>query len=106
MLGEIRADLASLVPGIASFDVTPEGDDFGLDFELSGGERMPARLVSAGTLRILALLTALRMRPRPYMLCIEEPENGIYPGRLRALLEVLREATARSHEEERVKEHE
>ncbi len=100
LLGEIRADLVSLVPGIASFDVTPEGDEIHLDFELSGGERMPARLVSAGTLRILALLTALRVRPRPYMLCVEEPENGIYPGRLRALLELLREATTRDHEEE------
>ncbi len=100
MLGEIRAALASLVPGIASFDVHLAGDEILLDFELSGGERMPARLVSSGTLRILALLTALQMRPRPYMLCIEEPENGIYPGRLRALLEVLREATTRDHEEE------
>jgi predicted ATPase len=100
VLGEIRADLASLVPGIASFEVTPEGDEMRLDIELSGGERMPARLISSGTLRILALLTSLRMRPRPYMLCIEEPENGIYPGRLRALLEVLREATTRDTEEE------
>jgi predicted ATPase len=94
VLGEIRADLVSLVPGIASFDVTPEGDEIRLDFELTGGERMPARLVSAGTLRILALLTALRME-HPSMLCVEEPENGIYPGRLRALLDLLGEATTR-----------
>jgi predicted ATPase len=100
VLGEIRADLVSLVPGIASFEVTPAGDEIHLDFELSGGERMPARLVSAGTLHILVLLTALRMEPRPYLLCIEEPENGIYPGRLRALLDVLQEATTRGHEDE------
>ncbi|MEO7328743.1 MAG: AAA family ATPase, partial [Minicystis sp.] len=65
VLGEIRADLVALVPGIASFDVTPEGDDIRLDFVLSGGDRLPARLVSTGTLRVLALLTALRMDPRP-----------------------------------------
>lgn len=100
VLGEIRADLVSLVPGIASFEVVPEGDDIHLDLELSGGDRLPARLVSTGTLRMLALLTALRMDPRPYLLCIEEPENGIYPGRLRTLLELLREATTRSYEEE------
>jgi hypothetical protein len=100
VIGEIRADLASLVPGIASFDVRPEGDEIRLDIELSGGERLPARLVSAGTLRILAQLTALRMKPRPFLLCIEEPENGIYPGRLRALLDLLLEATTRNHEEE------
>jgi predicted ATPase len=100
VLGEIRSDLVSLVPGIASFEVRPEGDELHLDVELSGGERVPARLVSAGTLRLLALLTALRMDPRPYILCIEEPENGIYPGRLRALLDLLLEATSRSYEEE------
>jgi predicted ATPase len=100
VLGGIRADLVSLVTGIASFDVSPAEDEIRLDFELSGGERMPARLVSAGTLRILALLTALRTEPRPFLLCIEEPENGIYPGRLRALLQLLCEATTRSHEED------
>lgn len=100
VLGEIRADLASLVPGVASFDVHPEGDEIRLDVAFSGGERMPARLVSAGTLRILALLTALRMEPRAYLLGIEEPESGIYPGRFRALLALLLEATTRSHESE------
>lgn len=93
-LGEIRADLVSLVPGIASFDVLSEDGTFRIEFELSGGERMPARLVSDGTLRVLALLTALRTQPRPHIIGIEEPENGIYPGRLCALLERLREAAS------------
>lgn len=100
LIGEIRADLVSLVPGVASFDVTARDDEMHLEFELSGGDRMPARLVSAGTLRVLALLTALRADPRPSVLAIEEPENGIYPGRLRALLDLLREATTCTHEEE------
>jgi hypothetical protein len=46
-LGEIRADLVSLVPGISSFELVPDGDAFRIDFELSGGERLPARLVCA-----------------------------------------------------------
>jgi predicted ATPase len=100
MLGEIRADLVSLVPGIASFATVPEGDEIHLEFELSGGDRLPARLVSAGTLHVLALLTALRTYPRPPLLCIEEPENGIYPARLRALLDLLRDATTRTHEDQ------
>lgn len=97
-LGEIRAELVSLVPGLASFEVVPDGDQkLRIDFELSGGERMPARLVSDGTNRVLALLTALRMEPRPiypFLMGIEQPEDGIYPGRLRALLALLREKTA------------
>ena len=98
LLGEIRADLVRLVPGIASFDVIPDNDELRLEFHLSGGQKMPARLVSDGTLRVLGLLTALRLDPRPYLLTVEEPENGIYPGRLRALLRLLQEETARRHD--------
>ncbi len=99
LLGEIRADLAMMVPDIASFYIVPEGDDLRIDFEHSGGERMPARLVSDGTLRLLALLTALRQEPRPDLLVVEEPENGIYPGRLRRLLELFREEASRRHDD-------
>lgn len=96
LLGEIRADLVALVPGLSSFVVTAEDDALRIDFELSGGERLPARLVSDGTLRLLALLTALRLEPRPQLVGIEEPENGIYPGRLLALVELLRKEAATS----------
>ncbi|WP_437907171.1 AAA family ATPase [Sorangium sp. So ce327] len=92
-LGEIRADLVSLIPGLAGFDVVPDDDDLRIEFKLSGGERLPARLASDGTLRGLALLTALRVEPRPSIVGVEEPENGIYPGRLRTLLSLLREIT-------------
>ncbi|AUX39330.1 chromosome partition protein [Sorangium cellulosum] len=92
LLGEIRAELVALVPGISSFHVEPEGDSFHIDFELSGGERLPARLVSDGMLRLLAILTVLRGQPSSAVIGIEEPENGVYPGRLRRLLTFLREA--------------
>ncbi|WP_437677491.1 AAA family ATPase [Sorangium sp. So ce131] len=91
ILGEIRAELVALVPGVSSFHVEPEGDSFLIDFELSGGERLPARLVSDGTLRLLAILTVLRGQPSSAVIGIEEPENGVYPGRLRRLLTFLRE---------------
>jgi predicted ATPase len=94
-LGALRADLVSLVPGLSSFDVVPEDESFRIDFEFSGGERLPARVVSDGTLRLLAMLTALQAEPAPSVLGIEEPENGIYPGRLRALLKLLQELSLR-----------
>ncbi|WP_437725700.1 AAA family ATPase [Sorangium sp. So ce861] len=97
-LGEIRADLVSLIPGLAGFDVVPDEDSFRIEFKLSGGERLPARLASDGTLRALALLTALHVEPRPAILGVEEPENGIYPGRLRTLLSLLREIAASEDE--------
>ncbi len=92
-LGAIRAELAAMVPGIASFDILLGKDDFAIEFQLSGGELLPARLISDGTLRILALLTALHMEPQPSLLGIEEPENGVFSGRLRVLLERLRRAS-------------
>lgn len=98
-LGEIRADLVALVPGIASFEVVPEGDSFRIDFELAGGDVLPARLVSDGTLRSLALLTASRVEPRPSLVAIEEPENGIYPGKLRNLLKLLRAVSERRYDD-------
>lgn len=100
ILGEIRADLVRLVPGVASFVVVPTDDEFRIDFVLSGGERLPAHLASDGTLRILALLTALRLEQRPYLVGIEEPENGVYPGRLRALIDLLRLESERRPSEE------
>ena len=48
-----------------------------------------ARSLSDGTLRVLAL-AALAADPRAAgLLCIEEPENGIHPARIPALLRLL-----------------
>ena len=43
----------------------------------------PAPVVSEGTLRILALLAFFHDPEGPLILGIDEPENGIHPGRLR-----------------------
>ncbi len=98
LVGEIRADLVALVPGLSSFLIVPDADSFRIEFELSGGERLPARLISDGTLRLLALLTALWLEPQPRLIGIEEPETGVYPGRLRALVDLLRARTEASDE--------
>jgi predicted ATPase len=47
--------------------------------------------VSDGTLRLLALLTALETMPEHGLLCIEEPEHGLHPLIFGPLLDVLRE---------------
>lgn len=91
LLGSIKADLVSLIPGLAGFDIVTEGDSLRIDFKLSGGDVLPARLASDGTLRSLALLAVLTIKPQPSVIAIEEPENGIYPGRLRRLVTLLRD---------------
>lgn len=48
-----------------------------------------------GSLRALALLTALYQQPTPSLIAIEEPELTIHPGALGVLADVLREASTR-----------
>ena len=51
--------------------------------------------VSSGTLRTLALMTALLGEPETNLLGIEEPENYIHPSALSAFVEYLRESQDR-----------
>lgn len=48
-----------------------------------------ARGMSDGTLRFLAILTALLTRPKGSLLVIEEVDNGLHPSRSNVLLEML-----------------
>jgi predicted ATPase len=48
-----------------------------------------ARAMSDGTLRFVAILTALLTRPPGSLLVIEEIDNGFHPSRARLLLETL-----------------
>lgn len=50
-----------------------------------------ARGMSDGTLRFLAVLTALLTRPTGSLLIIEEVDNGLHPSRSNLLLKVLRD---------------
>lgn len=49
-----------------------------------------ARGMSDGTLRFLAILTALLTRPAESLLVIEEIDNGLHPSRARMLLDMLK----------------
>ncbi|MBW4559033.1 MAG: AAA family ATPase [Trichormus sp. ATA11-4-KO1] len=50
-----------------------------------------ARSMSDGTLRFLAILTALLTRPEGSQLVIEEIDNGLHPSRANLLVKILRE---------------
>jgi predicted ATPase len=55
------------------------------------GTTYPARSLSDGTLRFLAL-AVLALDPFAQgVICLEEPENGIHPGRIAAMLELLQD---------------
>lgn len=54
-----------------------------------------ARSMSDGTLRFLAILTALLTRPENSQLVIEEIDNGLHPSRAELLVRMLREIGAK-----------
>ena len=54
-------------------------------------------LISEGTYNIIALLAAFYQTDKPMFLCIEEPEIGLNPGILEALVPFFRDMTNRYH---------
>lgn len=59
-------------------------------FKNSGeSSTVDGRGMSDGTLRFLAILTALLTRPRHSLLVVEEVDNGLHPSRSKLLLEML-----------------
>ena len=60
------------------------------------GETIDARLVSDGTLRALAIFTALEISPAGSRLILEELDNGVHPSRVPVLAEALFECAGRN----------
>jgi len=89
-LPEIAADLASVIPGVLNLAVHREEKKYRVDIATRDAPPISSRIVSDGTLRVLALLTILHDPEHRGLICFEEPENGIHPARLGSLLEVLR----------------
>lgn len=54
------------------------------------GVALPAGVLSEGTLRILGLLALTGAGEVPSMVGFEEPENGVHPGRIRLIAELLK----------------
>lgn len=85
--------LAELISGVR--EVRVDKDDrrrlFTLEVLDDDGTPYPARALSDGTLRFLAL-AVIEMDPQARgLLCLEEPENGIHPERIPAMLELLQD---------------
>ncbi|MEU6484420.1 AAA family ATPase [Streptomyces sp. NPDC046887] len=59
--------------------------------EETTGMLLPARSLSEGTLRFLALCVLLEDTTVGGMVCMEEPENGIHPASLPAMVDLLRD---------------
>ena len=60
-----------------------------------GGKLVDARLLSDGTLRMLAIVTALETVPESSRIVIEEFDNGLHPSRAKLLVRTLSETASR-----------
>ena len=100
-LQDLKDALAFAVPGIRDIRVKTAGsyhvvelyhqrdgaNDRGSWFDLSHE--------SDGTIRLLALLTALFQEPAPSLIGLEEPELAIHPGAMAVLSDTMEEAALR-----------
>lgn len=94
IIPEIRNQLALLIPGVKEIRVErdPSGRYYQLLIKMVNDAEFSSRVVSDGTLRVLALLTFLNDPKRKNVLLFEEPENGIHEQRLVELARLLRKS--------------
>ncbi len=72
-------------------ELDPIREVFTLFLQEKGDLRLPARALSEGTLRFLALCVLLEDPTFTGLICMEEPENGIHSANLPAMLELVQD---------------
>jgi predicted ATPase len=87
--------MRQLYDGIDDYDVQIEGGTVQVFFH-EGRFAVPAARLSDGTLRYLCLLTILCHPKPPPLVCIEEPELGLYPDVLPTLADLIQQASQRT----------
>ncbi len=94
-IADISADLALLIPQVRTVRVLDDAKsrEYAFDVQVRDGSSSSSRVISDGTIRLLALLTVIDDPNRRGILCFEEPENGVHEDRIPDLLNLLREST-------------
>jgi len=90
---QVANRLSDLLDDVQSVNVerNEKWDSLTLEVTDRNGTVHPARSLSDGTLRFLAL-TVLELDPQSQgVICLEEPENGIHPERIPGMLRLLRD---------------
>lgn len=85
------AHVQTALPQVEAIDVREREDDHHAYFLVSyhGGFKVPSSGLSDGTLRILSLTLLPYLAKQPTILVTEEPENGIHPRAIEAVLQSL-----------------
>ncbi|QDH78989.1 AAA family ATPase [Echinicola soli] len=93
---EISRKLNSFLPNFTRVNIIDDKPNRQYIIKLKGvdGKEYSSRVLSEGTLRLLALCVLEQDRRHTGLLCFEEPENGIHPYRLQTMLDLLKDLTA------------
>ena len=85
------------VPGVMALnaELDPSASEYRVDLTMRDGLPFSSRVVSDGTLRVLALLTLMHDPRHRGLVCFEEPENGVHPARLKQLVRSLQSMVTR-----------
>jgi predicted ATPase len=92
-LKEISRKLNKFLPNFTEIDVIDDKENKQYLIKLKDVEKkeFSSRVLSEGTLRILALCILEFDDKHTGLLCFEEPENGIHPFRIKAMTDLLKD---------------
>jgi len=89
----IEHALHSIIPAIDHIETTVDTKTGEVELSvIENGIKIPSRLLSEGTLRVIGLLSISGGIDSPSVICFEEPENGIQPRRIAMIAEYLKNA--------------
>ena len=93
---EISRKLNSFLPVFTDVDVFDDSANRQYIIQVKGEDNkwFTSRVLSEGTLRILALCILEYDEKYTGLLCFEEPENGIHPFRVKDIAQLLKDLTA------------
>ena len=100
-LSDLKASLNYAVPSVSDIRVSSAGSYYVVelnhtqDGQTQRGSWFDLSYESDGTIRLLAMLTALFQEPAPSFICLEEPELAIHPGAMAVLADTMQEAALR-----------
>jgi predicted ATPase len=91
LYAQVASRLSDLIDDVREVWVERDDKREILTLHVAGGDRTdhPARALSDGTLRFLALAVVELDPEATGLICLEEPENGVHPKRIPAMLELL-----------------
>lgn len=100
LLKEISRQLNRFLPHFTDVNVYDDqaNRQFIIKLTSSGGRESSSRVLSEGTLRLLALCILEHDMAHTGLLCFEEPENGIHPLQIQSMAELLKELSINFNE--------